>query len=243
MKPFLFLGTRAQDVAADAEYAAMLRCTGLDESELRRHRLEARPLGRVDVGDYSGIIMGGGPFNISDRFVEKSRVQVRVEGEVTELLDTVLLRGTPFLGCCYGMGPLGIRRGGLVDSTYAEPVGPARIQLTDEGKGDELFKALPESFAAYLGHKEAVSKLPVGAVALASSETCPVQAMRMGDRAYATQFHPELDLEGISTRIDIYAGFGYFDPSEAEAIKSRCGAVEVTEPAALLARFVALFAR
>ena len=42
MKPFLFLGVRPEDVAADDEYAAMLRCAGLDEPDLRRHRLERR---------------------------------------------------------------------------------------------------------------------------------------------------------------------------------------------------------
>jgi hypothetical protein len=34
---------RAEDVAADDEYAAMLRCTGLDEHQLRRIRLEQTP--------------------------------------------------------------------------------------------------------------------------------------------------------------------------------------------------------
>ena len=80
-------------------------------------------------------------------------------------------------------------------------------------------------------------------MALASSETCPVQALRMGDNVYATQFHPELDLEGIETRIDIYAGYGYFDPSEVEAIKHRCRQAQVAEPPHLLTRFVTLFAR
>ena len=40
MKPFLFLGTRAEDEAADSEYAAVLAYSGLDEGALRRHRLE-----------------------------------------------------------------------------------------------------------------------------------------------------------------------------------------------------------
>ena len=241
MKPFLFLGTRAEDRAADDEYAAMLRGTGLDERELIRHRLEATPLGRVDLRSYSGIIMGGGPFNISDRFVEKSRVQVRVESEIGELLDAVLVRDFPFLGCCYGVGPLGIRNGGVVDRTYGEPVGPATISLTEDGRNDRLLMALSDTFDVYLGHKEAVTKLPRNAVALATSPQCPVQAFRMGSNVYATQFHPELDLSGIETRVDVYAGHGYFDPSEAEAIKEKCRGERVHEPVRLLERFVALF--
>ena len=63
MKPFLFLAIRAEDVAAEEEYAAMLRFSGLDEQHLRRVRLEQTPLGRVDLDDWSGIILGGGPFH------------------------------------------------------------------------------------------------------------------------------------------------------------------------------------
>ena len=39
MKPFLLLAIRAEDVAADDEYAAMLRFSGLDEAQLRRFRM------------------------------------------------------------------------------------------------------------------------------------------------------------------------------------------------------------
>ena len=66
MKPFLLLGTRDEDAAADNEYDAFLGFTGLDESTLRRVRLERRPLGPVDLDDWSGIFLGGGPFNASD---------------------------------------------------------------------------------------------------------------------------------------------------------------------------------
>ena len=47
MKPFLLLGTRDEDTAADNEYDAFLGFTGLDEATLHRVRLERRPLGPV----------------------------------------------------------------------------------------------------------------------------------------------------------------------------------------------------
>ena len=49
MKPFLLLGIRAEDAAADNEYEAFLACTGLGECDLRRHRLEQRALGPLDL--------------------------------------------------------------------------------------------------------------------------------------------------------------------------------------------------
>ena len=66
MKPFLMLGIRPEDVAADDEYAAMLRCSGLHERQLQRIRMEQAPVGRVDLDQWSGIILGGGPFQASD---------------------------------------------------------------------------------------------------------------------------------------------------------------------------------
>jgi len=57
----LLLAIRPEDVAADDEYAAMLRGTGLDEGQLRRIRMEQGPIGRIDLDQWSGIILGGGP--------------------------------------------------------------------------------------------------------------------------------------------------------------------------------------
>ena len=88
-------------------------------------------------------------------------------------------------------------RGGLVDRTYAEPISALPITLTEAGRADPLLGVLPPTFDAFLGHKEAVTRLPRGAVRLAASPTCPVHAFRIGTRVYATQFHPELDVEGL----------------------------------------------
>ena len=72
MKPFLLLAIRPEDVAADDEYAAMLRFTGLDEHQLRRVRMEQGSIGRIDLDQWSGIILGGGPFQASDPEDSKS---------------------------------------------------------------------------------------------------------------------------------------------------------------------------
>ena len=243
MKPFLFLGIRAEDAAADDEYAAVLRCSGLDERELRRHRLERDELGSVDLGDWSGIILGGGPFNISDPAELKSAAQRRAEAEMRALALDVVAADFPFFGACYGIGTLGTLEGGLVDRTYGEPIGSVEVTLSEDGRKDPLFDGLPETFDVFLGHKEAVTVLPRGGVLLASSPACPVQAFRLRSNVYATQFHPELDVEGLCLRIDIYRHHGYFDPpEEAEELMRMARAAVVTEPPRLLARFVELYA-
>jgi GMP synthase (glutamine-hydrolysing) len=243
MKPFLFLGIRAHDVPADDEYAAVLRCTGLDERDVRRVRLEREELGPVDLDDWSGIVLGGGPWNVSDPQAAKDESQVRGEARLRSLALQSVEADFPFLGACYGIGTLGTLAGGVVDREHGEPIGPMAIVLTAEGRADQLFGVLPDTFTALLGHKEAVSRLPDGAVLLASSATCPVQGFRIGHNVYATQFHPELDLGGIIARTEAYRHFGYFEPEEADDVIERSRAAEITEPPRVLARFVELFAR
>jgi GMP synthase (glutamine-hydrolysing) len=248
VRPFLFLGTRAEDAAADGEYDAMRRCAGLDEAGLRRVRLERAPLeeqlgGPVDPADWSGIVLGGSPFNLSDPPEVKSATQHRVEAELHALALRVIGADTPFLGACYGIGTLGSLRGGLVDRTHGEPVGAVDVRLSEAGVADPLFGVLPARFDAFVGHKEAVSRLPEGAVLLAGSATCPVQAFRLGRHVYATQFHPELDVDGLVHRLTIYRDHGYTAPGGLDDALAAARAATVSEPPRLLARFVELFAR
>ncbi len=243
MKPFLLLATRPEDEAADLEYAAFRRFGGLAERELVRIRLDRDPLPALDLDAYSGVIVGGSPFNASDPAEEKSALQRRVEAELAGLLDVIVDRDVPFLGACYGVGTLGVHQGGVIDRTYGEPVGAVPVTLTEEGSADALFAAMPATFAAFVGHKEAVHTLPPDAVVLATSPDCPVQAFRVRENLYATQFHPELDVPGIVQRVQTYRHSGYFAPEELDDVIARVQRSDVSAPGRLLAVFVRRYAR
>ncbi|MBG6216901.1 GMP synthase (glutamine-hydrolyzing) [Arthrobacter sp. CAN_A6] len=243
MKPFLLLATRAEDAAADAEYSSFLRFGGLEPHSLHRVRAEAGPLPAIDLNRYSGIFLGGSPFNSSDPEAEKSDNQRRVEGELNELLHRVVAMDFPFFGACYGVGTLGRHQGAVIDRTYAEPIGAIRISLTSDGAADPLLAGLSSEFDAFVGHKEACTTLPAGAVLLASSDTCPVQMFRVKQNLYATQFHPELDVEALVGRIDIYRNAGYFPPEQADAYMERTRASRVDQPSRILGNFVERYAR
>ena len=242
MKPFLLLAVRADDAAADNEYESFLACAGLHERDLRRHRLEQRSLGNVDLRDWSGIFLGGGPFNASDPEGSKSPVQRRVEADLRGLFEKVISADYPFLGACYAIGTLGDHQGAEVDRRYAEPIGAVPVTLTREGRRDPLLRGLPATFDAFVGHKEAISALPDHAVLLASSPTCPVQAFRVGSAVYATQFHPELDAASLCTRIEVYKHAGYFEPAQADELKAQAHRSNVTHPPAILSRFARRYA-
>ncbi|HEY0117149.1 MAG TPA: glutamine amidotransferase [Cellulomonas sp.] len=243
MRPFLFLAVRPEDAAADDEYAAMLRSTGLDEPGLRRVRLERTPLGDVDLDDWSGIVLGGGPFQSSDPPEVKSAVQHRVEADLAGLLDRVVPTDFPFFGACYGVGTLGSHQGAVVDRRYGEPAGGVEVTLTEQGRADPVLGIAPPVFGAFVGHKEAIASLPPHAVPLATSAAAPVQAFRVGARVYATQFHPELDLDGLIARVTTYRNDGYFAPDELAQVIAAARATGIREPPNFLGRFVELFAR
>lgn len=249
MKPFLLISTRPEDAIAAEEHETFLRFTGLAEDQLRQVRLDqgpeiARELRELDLEEISGIFVGGSPFTTSTPAAEKSEVQVRVEKDLSDLLDRVMDGGIPFFGACYGVGTLGVHQGGVIDGTYAEGVGPIRITVTEEGARDVLLEGMPESFWGYVGHQEAVRDLPSNAVLLATGDECPVQMFRIGECAYATQFHPELDDIGLLSRIDAYRHHGYFRPEDAEEVRRRViDGPQADLPRRLLARFAEVFAR
>lgn len=242
MKPFLHLSIRDHDDAVAAEFDAVASFAGLAPGDLVQLRVEQAPLPIIHPDDYSGIIVGGSPFNASDE--AKTPLQRRVEADLGRVVDDALAHHVPMLGMCYGVGVVTTHLGGLVDRTYGERVGAVDITLTDEGLDDPLFAGLPERFRAFTGHKEACSAMPADAVLLATGVDCPVQAYRVGRAVYVTQFHPELDIDRLAERMWIYQHAGYFAPEEYDDLVAEARASGVGEdPGRILANFVRLFGR
>ncbi|WP_448850781.1 glutamine amidotransferase [Corynebacterium sp. 335C] len=210
VKPFLLLSTRGEDAAAHAEHLSFARVAGLPAAKLHQLRLERERPARVDLSRYSGVMVGGGPFNASDE--DKSALQKEVEAWFADHLAEVLDRDMPFFGACYGVGLLGTAGRGHVSRRHGEQAAVVDVTLTDAAAEDPVLEGLPRSFPTIVGHKEAIERLPEEATLLATGEACPVQMFRMGRNAYATQFHPELDADTFLQRLRVYADQGYYAP-------------------------------
>ncbi len=239
MKPFLILQLRPIDLASDNEFSAFLQYGGLAEHEVYRVRMEKEGIPKINLGDYSGIVLGGGPSNVSDDDEKKYDYQKRFEADLNSLLDTVFEEDFPILGNCYGIGALIKYQGGKVSKeNYSESVGAVEVELTEAGKNDELLAGLPTKFMAYVGHKEAGQSIPEGATLLAKSDSCPIQMIRFRKNIYATQLHTELDPEGIILRINAYRNHGYFSPEDAEIIINNSKNYHVMVPSIILRQFI-----
>lgn len=239
MKRFLILQLRPESDASDDEYASILEKCGLPPERTRRIRMDQEGIpADLDVTDYAGVIVGGGPGCVSDAPEAKSPLEARIEHQVLSLMPQITAQDHPFMGCCYGLGILAHHLGAEVSKArYSEPVGPTVCNITSEGVNDPLLDGLDDAFEVFVGHKEAVQSVPPGTVHLLRSAACPVQMIRYGRNVYATQFHPEANAHDFERRIQIYRNHGYFPPEDADRLIELCHAAQVTVPGEILRRF------
>lgn len=222
MKKFLLIQTRPEDEVSDDEYRTFLEYGKLDPKEVHRLRAEHNGIpADINLDDYAAVIFGGSPFCASDPQEKKSEEQKKFEQDAEKLLTQIIAEDKPFLGACYGVGPVTLHQGGVVSDKFKEDVGAIDITITNAGKSDPLLKDFPETFRAIVGHKESCEVVPKSATVLATGEKCPMQMMRIGKNVYITQFHPELDTLGVKVRLKAYRHYGYCEPEEVEEIVSR----------------------
>lgn len=239
-RPVLILQLRPERDIADSEFDCFLKYGGLQAADTHRLRIEQTGIPAfLNLDDYSAIIVGGSPFDISTPEQGKSPQQKKVEAGFTRLLQQVVERDFPFLGACSGNGLLGNHLGATISQRYGEPVGCVSLTITAAGREDKLLHGLPPRIDALLGHKEACDTTPEGAVLLVTGDVCPVQMFRVKDNIYATQFHPEADADEFVLRINAYKNHGYFDPVEAESLKREVRRSSTPHSREILRRFVA----
>jgi GMP synthase (glutamine-hydrolysing) len=236
-KPFLILQSRPEDEVADNEFEAITKFGGIDPDAVHRVRLEQTGLPALKLDDYSAVIVGGGPYCISDD--PKPNEQLKFETQLKDLMAEIIDKDFPFLGACYGLSIMAVALGGTVSKEkYSETVAATAIALAPEAERDPLTLDVPSGFLAFGGHKESCQDVPPGAVLLGSTAGCPVHMIRYKTNVYGTQFHPELEKVGLALRINYYRHKGYFPPEDADALIAAAEEVEITEPPKILRRFV-----
>ena len=156
-------------------------------------------LGEEHLDGYDMVVIGGsGRYSVTS---EEAWLH-----QAMRSLQFLLESGKPTFASCWGFQALARAAGGKVthDLEHAE-LGTHRVFLTEEGRRDPIFSQLPESFLTYMGHEDRVIELPPGAVSLATNDRVAQQAFRFEGRpVYCSQFHPELTLPTLHTRIEAY---------------------------------------
>ena len=163
-RPFLILQLRPEDNTADSEFTAILKYGGFEEKNAHRLRIEISGIPEnLPLENYSAVIVGGSPFDISTPEPNKSPIQKKIEQDFHRLFDKIVTNDFPFLGACSGSGLLGSYLGTPVSTRYGEAVDCATVFITEEGKKDPLLAGFPDQISVLLGHKEACDNTPARA--------------------------------------------------------------------------------
>jgi GMP synthase-like glutamine amidotransferase len=141
---------------------------------------------------YDALWVMGGPMDVWDIeecpwLVEEKRAIRRWVRELNR----------PYLGLCLGHQLLADALGGTCGPQRPPEIGILDVALTDKASKDPLFSGLPKNFKALQWHSVRVAQPPEDAVVLASSQACPCQAIRVGNKAWSMQYHVEIEDETI----------------------------------------------
>lgn len=232
MSSVLYVCVRPERSAADAEHRSFSR--GLGIGPLDRIDLMHTPLRTIDWQSYDGFVIGGSPFNVTD--TDKSTEQLSVEDDLRRIAQRALDAAALAMFTCYGIGVVTQMLGGEVHTGQPERASATRVTLTAAATDDPLFGPSGDSLSVFTAHKESARETPPTAVLLATNDACTVQAYRVGDHLYATQFHPEASPQDFADRMAVYRASGYFDPAQYDATERAILAATV-EGDELLNRF------
>jgi GMP synthase (glutamine-hydrolysing) len=134
----------------------------------------------------SGIILSGGPASVYEPGAPTC------DPKIFDL-------GIPVLGICYGMHLAYHLTGGKVVPANHREFGRAICRVSDL---DGLFKGVPEEMTVWMSHGDQVSVGDKDFLPLASTDTCPVAAVRHRTKpVFGLQFHPEVSHTPFGSQI------------------------------------------
>jgi GMP synthase (glutamine-hydrolysing) len=140
--------------------------------------------------EYAGLIVLGGAMGANE---DDKHTWLTAE---RKLLENATAADVPVLGICLGAQMLSTAIGGIAEKSPHNEVGVHTFKVSEAAAGDALFGPLVgQELRASQWHQDWIRDLPETATVLAGNEVCPVQAYRVGEKAYGFQFHPEADFE------------------------------------------------
>ena len=139
-----------------------------------------------DLTAYDALWVMGGPQDVWD--VDEYPWLIPEKAAIRRFVREL---NRPYLGICLGHQLLADALGGTCGPQRPPEIGILDVALTPAAASDPVFEGLPEQMKALQWHSVRVAQPPEGAVVLAGSPACRVQAMRLG-RAWSAQYHVEL---------------------------------------------------
>lgn len=167
--------------------------------------------------DFDFLVIMGGPQSPATTKEECSHFDAKKE---IEFIQKAAEASKLLLGVCLGAQFIGEAFGARFDHSPDREIGVFDIMLTEEGKGDPIFKNFPEKFKVGHWHGDMPGLTPESKV-LATSEGCPQQIIKYSQKAYGFQCHFEFMPDAIEAMIannayelEQYKGFPHVETAE-----------------------------
>lgn len=141
---------------------------------------------RPALDDVDGVVVFGSTFNM-----EHADEQPFIK-ETSDLMREAMDRRIPLLGVCFGGQLLAWTLDAEVGRSAVREVGFEPIHPTQHAVDDVLFSHLMDGDMAFQWHLDTFA-LPPGARLLMMGDQVTNQAFRIGDLAWGTQFHLEVN--------------------------------------------------
>ena len=136
--------------------------------------------GDEDLSSFDGWMISG-----SRRSVYEDEPWIR---DLEALTRRLVEDRRPLVGICFGHQMVARALGGTVEAApVGWGIGGRRFEVVDRAPWMDD----GEAYTLLMSHQDQVTRLPDGAVLLATAEYCPVGAYRIGDHVFCVQGHPE----------------------------------------------------
>ncbi|KAA3616335.1 MAG: type 1 glutamine amidotransferase [Calditrichaeota bacterium] len=149
-----------------------------------------------EILKYNGILWPGCNLTVYDE--ADSHV-----GRILGLVDRAFEAGVPQFGSCWAAQIAVYAAGGEVKAhPRGREMGVARkIYLSAEGRNHPMYAGKSSVFDAFTSHDDEITRLPEGAVCLASNDFTAIQSVAVkykNGEFWAPQYHPEYDLHEMA---------------------------------------------
>ncbi len=149
------------------------------------------------LDEVGGVVMFGSSYNVDETDTYPFLKTIR------DLTHEALERGIPYLGVCLGAQVLSRTLDKPVSRAPIAEVGFEPIHPTATAAEDRLLAHFSDGDMVFQWHQDTF-EVPDGAEVLATGDVVPAQAYRVGDRAWGTQFHFEVDATEIELWLNDY---------------------------------------
>lgn len=150
----------------------------------------------TSLESFDGVLWTGCNLTIFELSDERVVRMIELGRRIYEL-------GVPSYGSCWGLQIAVVAAGGEVQKNpRGREMGLARkIHLTAAGRDHPFYRGKPAVFDGFISHYDEVTRLPPGAVHLATNDFTRVQAAAVTHGKgtfWAVQYHPEYDLHEMA---------------------------------------------